>query len=246
MYIFTGYSQNTGYMGKHFFVNMEGMFSPAFTRPNSYGHSLTDNLDYFAFNYFLNPTIEAIVWKKGTVGVGYNYFTSDYYADLGIVFADGFTYGFSYKYKLKSHGFSVFYKQYLGDNTAPLGHYFKFTFDAMFLQCNFHDQLDQEVIDEGYINDIRFSTIPQKGNLFGMKIEYGYDFLFFNCLKVSSGLSVGTTFGGYSTTDLDDFFVTDLGFNEGSSESEPLAYAKTRILGAYWIGMKIGVGILSL
>ena len=237
---FAGYAQNTGYMGKHFIVSMDASFSPAYTQPNFYGHSIVDNGDYFAFNCFLNPTIEAIVWKKGSLGVGYNYFSSYYNAEIYLSDDVFSTLNYNFLYQVKSHGFTLYYKQYLGDNIAPLGHYFKLSFEGLFFNYQFKDLLSQQIIDLGYASDSRFSSIPSNSHVFGVKVEYGYDFLFFNYLKISSGLSVGTTFGGYKETFLSDYldFVSDSG-------NEPLEYAKTRILGAYWVGMKVGIGILA-
>jgi len=238
---FAGYTQNTGYMGKHFIISMDASFSPAYSRPNFYEHSVVDNADYFAFNCFLNPTIEAIVWKKGSVGLGYNHFSSYYNAEIYLTDDVFSTLDYNFLYHLKSHGFTLFYKQYVGDNIAPLGHYFKFYVDGLFFNYQFTDELSQEIIDLGYDTDSRFSRTPHNGNLFGVKVEYGYDFLFWDCLKISSGLSIGTTFGGYKET-----FFSDFSDVFSSNRTEPLEYAKTRILGAYWIGMKLGIGLLTI
>jgi hypothetical protein len=97
-------------------------------------------------------------------------------------------------YRIKSHGCHVFYKQYVGDTYAPLGHYLKFTFDAFFNKHVFNDVLPDTLITLGYADDQRFSQTPQKSMRFGFKVEYGYVFLLFNRLKLSTGSSLGTTF----------------------------------------------------
>ena len=247
------FTQNTGYMGKHFFLNAEANFSPAYFNPNSYGKSLSGNLDYSAFNFILSPSVEAIVWKKGTVGVGYNFFTSYYIADYQILIDDepdeGNIINF-YKYlfyepvyRIKSHGCHVFYKQYVGDTYAPLGHYLKFTFDAFFNKHVFNDVLPDTLITLGYADDQRFSQTPQKSMLFGFKVEYGYDFLLFNRLKLSTGISLGTTFGGYKAK-LNDWL--DSYGNDDIEGIESVEYGKSRLLNAYWFGLKIGIGILTI
>lgn len=247
------FSQNTGYMGKHFFLNAEANFSPAYINPNSYGVSLSNNLDYSAFNFILSPSVEAIVWKKGTLGVGYNFFTSYYKTEYAILIDDEEDVGnviyldkylfFESSYHIKSHGCHVFYKQYLGDTYAPLGHYFKFTFDAFFNKHIFSDDLPDTLISLGYANDQRFSTtIPKTSMLFGFKVEYGYDFLLFDRLKLSTGVSLGTTFGGYKAK-LNDWVD---GFGEGIEGIESVEYGKSRLLNAYWFGLKIGIGILTI
>ncbi len=250
LFICETFSQNTGYMGKHFFLNAEANFSPAYVYPNSYGVSLSNSLDYSAFNFILSPSVEAIVWKKGTVGVGYNFFTSYYNAEYFILIDDEEDVGniiyldkymlFEPSYRIKSHGCHFFYKQYLGDTYAPLGHYFKFTFDAFFNKHIFNDVLPDTLKVLGYDKDQRFSAIPQKSMLFGFKVEYGYDFLLFDRLKLSTGISLGTTFGGYKTkmSDLLDSFDID--------GIEHIEYGKSRLLNAYWFGIKVGIGLLTI
>jgi len=76
--------------------------------------------------------------------------------------------------------------------------------------------------------------------LFGFKVEYGYDFLLFDRLKLSTGISLGTTFGGYKTkmSDLLDSFDID--------GIEHIEYGKSRLLNAYWFGIKVGIGLLTI
>lgn len=235
------YSQNTGYMGKHFLINAEANFSPAIIKPNSYGKSIVQDLDYFAFNFILTPSIEAIVWKKGTVGLGYNFFTSHYKVNYWLSNDYSFLGDYNLSYHMKTHGFHLFYKQYVGDTYAPLGHYFKCTFDVFFNQCVFNDILPDNLVAD-YKNDPRFSNIPKKAMLSGMKIEYGYDFLFFNRLKLSTGISLGTTFGGYKASLREIRFSTPPDING----VEPIEYGKTRLLNAYWLGLKVGIGLLTI
>ena len=79
--------------------------------------------------------------------------------------------------------------------------------------------------------------------LFGFKVEYGYDFLLFDRLKLSTGISLGTTFGGYKAK-LNDWL--DSYGNDDIESIESVEYGKTRLLNAYWFGLKIGIGILTI
>jgi hypothetical protein len=245
--ITTSFAQNTGYMGRHFIINAEASFSPAFVKPTFNKKTINDRFDYFAFNFFFTPSIEAIVWKKGTVGIGYNFFTSYYeteYETNQIIISleeDPFFKSY-FLYQIKSNGCHLFYKQYLGKTYAPLGHYLKFTVDMFYNQYLFKDNLTDSMISLGYDEDIRFSQIPQKDILFGLKLEYGYDFLFFDRLKFSTGFSLGTTLGGYEACLRDDRFNKPPDI-EGY---EQIAYGKTRLLNAYWFGIRIGIGLLTI
>jgi hypothetical protein len=253
MFLCETYTQNTGYMGKHFLLNAEANFSPAYFNSNSYGKSLVHNLDYSAFNFILSPSVEAIVWKKGTVGAGYNFFTSYYRANYQILLDDEADIGnviylnkymfYDPTYRIKSHGCHLFYKQYIGDTYAPLGHYLKFTVDVFFNKHVFNDVLPDTLIALGYANDSRFLKTPQKSMLFGFKVEYGYDFLLFNRLKLLTGISLGTTFGGYKAK-LNDWL--DSYGNDDIEGIESVEYGKSRLLNAYWFGLKVGIGILTI
>lgn len=221
--------QNTGFMGKRFFLNAELSVSPAWRNPTSPAMDVLPK--YFHFNYFISPNIEAIVWKKGSVGVGYNFintdFDSEYYYDP-ISFEDGNSIGY-----LKGHGFNVFYKQYVGETKAPLGHYFKLELDAFYF--NFEPRLET-ILDP----NADIAKLSGKSSLYGLKIEYGYDYLFFDRLRVSAGMSLGTTLGGYKAHSFDAIFFGNK-INQNHLVEE---YAKTRIMTAYFFQLKVGVGIL--
>ncbi|MEG1555544.1 MAG: hypothetical protein RR356_02320 [Bacteroidales bacterium] len=223
-----GTSQNTGFMGKHFLINVEAVFSPSWNNPNVM--TQYDLSPYLGFNYFITPSIEGIVWKKGSVGAGYNFFNSDF---INTIYTSTDSYIGTINASpshLTAHGFHLYYKQYLGKTTAPLGQYLKLNFDAFFIHYTY----------DAYIGAILNSIQNERTALFGLKVEYGYDFLFFNCLRVSTALSLGTTFGGYQTPILQDGLIF-----EASSPNIPVEFAKTRILGAYWFGLKVGIGVLT-
>lgn len=229
-------AQGYNYMGKHVLFNAEGSISPAWLNPNPMT-SVLANLEskharrYLGLNYWLSPNVEVMVWEKGSVGAGYNFYKSPFDGKEYIPDAYGYSYDFvNYQGEILAHGFNVFYKQYVGNTYAPLGHHFKFNFDGFFY--NYYIWDDMHIIFNG------------KDMLFGFKVEYGYDFLLLNCLRLTIGASVGTTFGGYLTgvrefhSDLSLFtsYRTDLTYQN---------YARGRMLGAYWFGIRLGVGFLA-
>jgi len=240
----TANAQMYNFLGNHVILNMEGYFSPAWINPNpvSSGWDVDDAVKrYLGLNYFLTPNIELMVWKKGTVGVGYNYYNSPFKGtDIRAVINNSYWnegYG-----NVTAHGFNVFYKQYIGDRFAPLGHYLKFIFDGFFYQYKM-DVSPSQV----HPNGVPYSEIPaileNKGSLFGLKVEYGYDFIVLNRLKLTLGAGIGTTFGGYKVMAAK---IKD----KMSYYSEPLElhfddYARARILGAYWAGVKLGIGFIA-
>lgn len=220
-------AQGYNYMGKHVLFNANVSISPSWFNPNPMSRHLV-NLPshaqrYLGINYWVTPSIEAIVWKKGAVGAGYNFYKSPF-KGRSIYYND---YYFDYEYRdfegiITAHGFNVFYKQYLGQTIAPLGHYLKFNFDGFF----YH-----------YITN---NAQEGKDKLFATKVEYGYDFLVFDRLRLSVGASIGSTFGniGLALKQMtgDDYGLSELTVND---------YANARMFMAYWFGIKLGVGFLA-
>ena len=238
------------YMGNRVMFNMEASFSPAWIRPNpvSTGWNIPEGArHYLGLNYFLYPSVELMVWEKGTVGAGYDYYNSPFDGGDDRVYANGYeTTWYNIRGNVTAHGFNVYYKQYVGDRFAPLGHHFKFTFDGFF----YHYQMDSTVqaVPHGITYDELPSVLNNKGILFGLKVDYGYDFVVANRLKLTMGFGLGTTFGGYRIPidNMRDFFDH---FGEGGGSSDkPITfdnYARTRILGAYWFGLRFGVGFIA-
>ena len=241
------FPQNPGYMGRHVMLNMEMYVSPSWKNPNSVSEAMiakgmsSKTAKYFGLNYFLSPNLEVIVWRKGTVGAGYNYYKSPfslYPSSSGSLLS--YNYEVSEKPMMTAHGFNVFYKQYLGSTVAPMGQYLKFTFDGYFYNYSVPDLYMQNYIQD---NDSYYSwdgtssvsseSSTGKHQLFGFKLEYGYDYFVLNCLKLSMGVSLGTTFGGYKAIGHNKYnlAVTD--------------YADNRLLNAYWFGVKLGLGFLT-
>lgn len=240
------FAQNTGYMGRHVLVNGEISLSPAYLKPNPLGEALSGKvksqsaLNYLGMNYIVSPNVEVIVWQKGSVGAGYNFYKSPFtykqYFQLPASHPEYTYYDNSIylegKADMTAHGFNVFYKQYVGKTRAPMGHFFKFTFDGFFYQY----KVRQEEMLLALYEDLE-SQRTGKNMLFGLKVEYGYDYLLCDFLRLSMGVSLGTTFGGYKALSYrNSVFGEDLQMQN---------FANNRLLGAYWFGIKLGVGFLT-
>ena len=74
------------------------------------------------------------------------------------------------------------------------------------------------------------------------KIEYGYDFIVLNRLKLTLGASLGTTFGGYQVSFAKMKDRASIYYEESTLKYDN--YARSRILGAYCFGLKLGVGFI--
>ena len=165
-------AQGYNFMGKHILFNANVTVSPSWLNPNPMTPHLatlsTKAQRYLGINYWVAPSIEAIVWEKGSVGAGYNFYKSPFKGKLAVLVDS--PYGNYYSYynyydftgMITAHGFNVFYKQYVGHTVAPLGQYFKFNFDGFFYN---YSEIVPNIAQEG------------KDMLFGFKVEYGYDFL---------------------------------------------------------------------
>lgn len=264
----SGYSQYYGLLGKRVIINLEMTTSPAYLQRNFISDALEQKnvssraTKYLGMNFFANPSVEYAAWKKGTVGVGYIFFTSPfdgiqhnvYFEDPSVILSynmiDGYSNFEGCKGMLTSHGFNLYYKQYLKNSVAPIGHYFKFNLDGFFIRY-FMDGLPdytnvplskQTVFycPEYDINSPKPLSDIQKGKtaLFGFKVEYGYDFWPVSFMKMSLGVSLGSTFGGYNALYDFDFFGDAL-------DATYKNYAKGRILGAYFLQFKLGIGFLA-
>ena len=287
------YGQYYGLLGKRVIFNLEGTTSPAYFHKNliteaierRYGDDKTAGM--LSLNFFATPSVEVAVWKKGTVGVGYNFFTSPFEGMQHNLYSRSSATG-QYVYEdygtfdghVTAHGINLFYKQYVGNTDAPIGHYLKFNLDCFFSKYEMdgspvcvRDADDNLVLDPetgkpivnmaGGLPDYTIDSVPAnqhliyywptgefdpehpyalseirsgKSVLFGFKLEYGYDFWPTSFMKLSLGVSLGTTFGGYR-----GIILKHDAFTEWSKRTFK-GYADGRILGAYWLQFKLGIG----
>lgn len=166
-------SRYPGYMGRRVLFNMEMSMAPGLKRvPNFQGDKR-----YWAFNYLLQPNVEVIAWRSGTVGAKFIWF------DTKFDTYDEWTYDYVTR-DLRVMGGGVFCKVYLGRGaTAPLGQFLRFHFDYM------RALYDVPASGGDY-------TYREGKNCYGFRLEYGRDFFFCDFLKLNIGMSAGLSFPG--------------------------------------------------
>ncbi|MDR2840178.1 MAG: hypothetical protein LBV75_02775, partial [Paludibacter sp.] len=120
--------------------------------------------DGFRVGYMLNPNIEFILGEHFSLGAGY-LFTNG--AESYSSYDDNDNY-VTVANNYFAHGAGLSAKFYLKDEHAPFGTFLKL--EGNYLVAKYMD------------NSLPFA---------GGRIEYGKDYLFFNCLRLSSGVSVG-------------------------------------------------------
>ena len=214
-----GFSQNCGYMGKRVLFNADVSVSPAWRN-----YSFMGEPQYYTFNYIFSPNIEVIAWKKGTAGVVGHFFKTKYRYEVLNYYYNGEPSSVSFiePVDLTVYGVGMFYKQYVGKTQAPFGLYFKFELD--YFIYNYTPNEDASI-----------------DHVMACKVEFGKDWLLMNRLHLSLGGSIGTTFGGYKT----NFKDSDFSYSSNLIVRSRTSWADGRILGAYWFGLKVGVGILA-
>lgn len=142
--------------------------------------------NYYGSNYFysldasISPGIEFIVFNGGTIGFNYSLVKTQFESDY-----------WSRNYPLEITGYSIFYKQYFRTKDeyyqAPFGPYGLVRFDYMFLKTPGF---------MGFVDD----------EMWGFKLEFGYDYLLWDRVRLSWGISVGLTNKMYKSEFFDDFY----------------------------------------
>ncbi len=142
--------------------------------------------NYYGSNYFLSldasisPGIEFVVFNSGTIGVNYSLVKTQFESNY-----------WSRNYPLEITSYSFFYKQYFRTKDeyyqAPFGPYGLVRFDYMFLKTPGF---------MGFVDD----------EMWGVKLEFGYDYLVWDRVRLSWGISVGLTNKMYKSEFFDDFY----------------------------------------
>lgn len=239
--VVASHAQNPGYLGKHFFLNADVVLSPAWRNPNPISTVISSEKKvnrWLGINYIVNPSVEYVVGKKSAVGVGYNFYQTPFSNSDDDIFLSHLWNDLDYK--MQSHGFSVFYKHYLGTSYAPFGHYIKAQLDGFFnYYCPYTDSLNWQSTQLLNPED------PHRGHsvLLGAKAEYGFEYLFFNRLRLSTGVSLGTTFGGYGVLYKRIKDETSY-FYDPANAPTVKERANARLLMAYFFGIRFGIDVL--
>ncbi len=205
-------AQNVGHLGKRFLVNLDATFSPSYKFPDREGYH-----GYLNFNYRLSPSVEFILNNKNSVGVFYSY--------APLMFIPS-TFIFNHSVvntPMDVNGYGLFYKAYFSNNQyhAPYGAYFMTSLSRI------HFQYESNIIGTG------------KGANYALQIEFGYNFLVYNRIRLTWGVSFGGTTSWINLGLDEDFLSIQKKLNT------PIDYAENRIFGTYIFGTRIGIGFLA-
>ncbi|MDR1758407.1 MAG: hypothetical protein LBR51_05575 [Bacteroidales bacterium] len=227
---------NGSFTGKRVLFNLSATFSPAWFNPNFFNNSKHWE-KYYAFNYMLTPSMEVIAWRYGTIGTHYHWFETkcNYFVNLLEWWNT-----YSEVAPMTVHGVGCFYKQYFGENSrAPLGWYAKIQGDILFARANIWqpDIIEQETYSGTYFtySETEGQTVDVQKIVGSLAFEIGYDFLFFDRLRINTAFFAGLPLCKWKLSE-----------HEGSSQS--LTYEESvarRLIMHYALGMKMSIGFLA-
>lgn len=199
-------AQKVGYQGKRFLINFDTKIDLEFKELDMF------ELDLIPQFYFLySPNIEYIVLKNATVGLAGNYFKDN-------LFSITFNEQFYNNLPFTVMGAGIFYKQYLNRKTdfyqAPFGLYFNFRFD--YLKYT-----------------LQFPSFTYEDFVLGGRVEFGVDYLVWDRLRLSWGISVGLSSG-----------LIEKYFYIAENQTEITSRLNTEVSKRYGFQHKFGIGIL--
>ena len=208
----SSFAQNTGHLGRRFLINVDGTFSPSYKHPGINGYN-----GYLNFNYRVSPSIEFVMNKKSSVGLMYSF------APLLFMPSHDYFNNSILNTPVNVNGYGLFFKFYFSDknNHAPYGAYF------MMSASKIYYQYESLIVGNG------------TGSNYAFQLELGYNYLLYNRLRLSWGISIGGTTSWYFFGLDEDFFPNQKQFNTIND------FAENRIFGSYMFGTKIGIGFLS-
>ena len=218
------YGLNNGYMGRRFIFQVDGSFTP----PDLWFWSLATEKPVQSFvkaPYFnVSPKLECIVWRKGTVSVNYTYFQGDVtYRSLQSEnghFMDD--YGVNYH----SNAIGVGYKQYFSPR-APMGGFIELTYTNYLINYQVNESYVAQALVAGY-------EVKSSGYDGGVRLRFGYDWLFWSRMRVSVGVSLESMFKCWQG--IQDFT---------ESVVPPLYGASYGLWRNSLFGIDVGIGILA-
>ncbi len=209
----------SGYMGKHVIIQLDASIKPYSFWLNYFDdHKMADafiNAPYFT----LRPKIEYILWNRGTLAINYSYKSGG--ADFNTHKQPSITSSFNV------NSIGIVYKQYYRKR-APMGGYVEFQYTNNIVTSEFKN------VDPGLLDIYNYKETTTCYDA-GLRIQFGYDYLFWKTMRVSWGISFGLDFLPVKYAISSDF----------PTEEEPNAWASIHVLRDTWFGINIGIGILA-
>ena len=268
-----------GYMGKRFLINADAWGSPCWFVANSNGNKGMLKFNYFlepGIEFVISKKMSIGATYLNTRE---SKFPVGFYAEGGQIeymeFKNNVLYHNthydvyldrkSYDNTFKTHGMGIFYKYYFSRKSfAPMGYFVKAELNYFFykyktgeINFNKYIELPNNYWDFSYafpdgqrgINNVLYEKTTGKGSVGGLKLEIGRDFLFFNRLRLSTGIGFGVTFGGYKTNPFNNnnkyvfAFCADESYKQNIVK--PTEFINGQLLGTYWFGLRMGIGFLA-
>jgi hypothetical protein len=175
-----GFSQRVGFMGKHFSLNAAFLVYPALYHPvanDQAANGYFTSPQWFGFNYKLNVNVDAIVSKKSTVGLDFNYYHTATSIDTSL-FNPGL---YSVTREFDAFAVGAHYRVFFGNTKAPVGFYYKVETGGTIYSMNGYT-----TGGNWYVNNY----IGRQHVFFGrLLVDYGFSF----------GLVMPTLYGYYSS-----------------------------------------------
>lgn len=205
-----------GYQGRRFLFSLGADIIPALFSPNIKGET-----GALMFDYSLNPSVEFVVSKSFSLGVGVSFMKTKFERK------DNYSYSFPNLGTLDVFGYSLFLKSYKA--IAPLGYYYKFQADYLTYTPNmiWNQQVYNNSTHNNYFVPREFN---EKSFSLGFKMEYGKVFFINDYFQIGAGCSFGLTLKGWGFVGFDDLTLPE--------------YAETKLRKAYMIGINLNIGIL--
>jgi len=176
----SGFSQRVGFMGKHFSLNADFLVYPALFHPVANDQPASAYFPYmhwFGMNYKLNVNVDAIVSKKSTVGLDFNY----YHTATSMDTSYNGTGLYSVTREFDAFAIGAHYRVFFGNTKAPVGFYYKVETGATIYSMNGHT-----TGGNWYINNY----FGRQHVFFGrLLVDYGFSF----------GMVMPTLYGYYSS-----------------------------------------------
>ncbi|MCF8299326.1 MAG: hypothetical protein K9J13_17385 [Saprospiraceae bacterium] len=207
-----GFAQAPGYQGKKLSVECNYLFFPAFSSPGT-GYYHGDQMKFydklFNFNKRYKISIDYVLNRRNSVGVGFEFFKSRFQFDPGFDYSIDNTYDWDYEYfqsdqalgNISAKGLNFHYTTFYNKSLAPLGKYAQLDFGIMV----YNSTVDQEMLEDEILGN-KWRTndfIPEltenrndKTIYFGL--TFGKKRIFFDRLLVNSGFQFCYVPGAYT------------------------------------------------
>lgn len=173
--LYSGSKNPKGYLGQRLTLFFEAQLRPSWFEPNYNG-----NKGFFRFDYMCNPNVEFVIGKKISVGAGYSFSHTRFYAKhYQYAALDFYNQDYTYNGHMSIHGANAFVKFYTSKD------------------LNYFHKLQGDVFKYTYNNDKSDWTG-------GVSYQFGKQVYLNKYLCLQTGLSFGVLFSGYSFASIED------------------------------------------